>query len=771
MIVTAAIVITVILILGVVASVWQAVRATREAVRATKAEHEQVRLTRQAQAQERAARLRAYASEVSVALQSWEEGSPSRARALLERQRPKPGEEDLRGFEWRYLYGLFRPREIKTLRLEGDEVWASAWSPDGRAIAMGSVSGRLELWDWQAARKLESLTGAGIVYGLAFSPDGSKLAYPIRIEGGTNRLRGVALWDLRAKRVTDRFTTTVPPPPAEGYPFPTFSHNGQFLAYVISHGYWKERGNILICDLTGQGRSFELTNFTAAPNIPDFSKDDHFLATPHQDGSVIVWDLKNRKILERLVGHTSIAFCARFSPDGSKLATAGIDCTVRLWNLRGDSRDYFTLGMHNNTVFALSFSSDGKWLVSASLDHTAKVWNVSERKEAEILRGHDQRVYSASFSPDDRFIMTGCEEGTVKIWPAPEPSSVWREGPNLIENLSSVDEFSADNRWLIAEQDNQTRVLDIPSRETNVLDVVRCRISPDAKTAFGLNTNGQFTIWNLSSHVPELAMTITNRCAFRLDVDLALTADGRTLAGVQTNGDVSIWSLAGNVPQQVFVLTNVAAFNSVDFAPGAHVFAVQSGEDAIAVWNWSEGRQLARLQEGVPPKQIQSYKFSPNGRTFLTTYKDGSARFWETAKWTPEEPLAADAHKRSLIFAFSSDANWLALGRDTETKVKLWDMAKRTVEYLPSGSGPVNCLAFAPEGLTLAVGTRDGWVNLWHLPSRHELFPLKAHRSIVHHAVFSPDGRILATAGADGKLRLWVAPTLAEADATPSERR
>src|SRR5262249_3052356 len=67
---TAASLVAAALVLGVVVSTWQAVQATR-------AKREQVRLrgqaqalASQAQAQERATRLRAYASEVSVALQS-----------------------------------------------------------------------------------------------------------------------------------------------------------------------------------------------------------------------------------------------------------------------------------------------------------------------------------------------------------------------------------------------------------------------------------------------------------------------------------------------------------------------------------------------------------------------------------------------------------------------------------------------------------------------------------------------------------------------------
>ena len=51
-------------------------------------------------------RRRAYAAEISAAFQALDENNLERAIDLLDRQRPKPGEEDLRGFEWRHLWQL-----------------------------------------------------------------------------------------------------------------------------------------------------------------------------------------------------------------------------------------------------------------------------------------------------------------------------------------------------------------------------------------------------------------------------------------------------------------------------------------------------------------------------------------------------------------------------------------------------------------------------------------------------------------------------------------
>jgi WD40 repeat protein len=744
-----------VLMLGIVASSWEAIRATR-------AEREQTRLKEKAQAQEQATRLRAYASEVSVALKAWEAGNPSRARELLERQRPKREEPDLRGFEWRYLYELFRPREIATLHLQSGlaEVWGSAWSPDGKYVALGSYGGKVELWDWLARKRLETIPARWLVYSVAFSPDGGKLGIPFEVGASAANQLGVAVWDLRTHQIAHQFTG----PPVGFSPLLSFSHNGRVLAYTLSGIYdTAVRGRLAICDLTKRSAPFDLVGFESSVLAPDFSPDDRWLVTPHGDGQIILWDLEHRAILDRLVGHRGIVFFAKFSPDGTTLATGGIDGTVRLWDLRETQgqRRSFIIGSHDSTVFGLSFSPNGKLLVSASLDHSAKVWDVGARKEIETLRGHDQRVFSASFSPDGHLIMTGSEDSTAKIWQTPEVGANEPLDHHAAQQYSTF-EFSANGRWLLAGEDYETKIWEVASRRKTTLNLVRCRFSPDTNTLAGFTTNGQLRLWNVSGPQPRSATSLDDTPPFRLDVDLAFTPDGRNLAAAKTNGDLTIWSLTSEKPHLVRTLPGVAAsWGSPLFAPDGKTLTIQSGENAVAIWDWVEGRQIARLQKAGPPKRLTFYGFSPNGRTLLTRYDDDSMAFWETTGWTQVEPMTI---KTGGPQGFSLDSRLLAMSNGDDTRFQLFDMTGLTSEEFQSGSGPVDCLGFSPDSRTLAVGTRDGWVNLWHLPSHQQIISLKAHRSHTYRAVFSPDGRTLATSGSDGNLRLWTAPTFSETD-------
>jgi WD40 repeat protein/DNA-binding SARP family transcriptional activator len=62
-------------------------------------------------------------------------------------------------------------------RMQERQVTALAFSPDGRRLATGSLEGGLKLWEARTGRQLDSLTGnLGQVLDLAFSPDGARLA-------------------------------------------------------------------------------------------------------------------------------------------------------------------------------------------------------------------------------------------------------------------------------------------------------------------------------------------------------------------------------------------------------------------------------------------------------------------------------------------------------------------------------------------------------------------------------------------------------------------
>lgn len=69
------------------------------------------------------------------------------------------------------------------------------------------------------------------------------------------------------------------------------------------------------------------------------------------------------------------------------------------------------------------------------------------------------------------------------------------------------------------------------------------------------------------------------------------------------------------------------------------------------------------------------------------------------------------------------------------------------------------CLAFAPDGKTLAVGggapAERGVIELWSYPAGKRVATLQGHGDVVHGLAWLPDGKTLVSASADRTLRLW----------------
>src|SRR5262249_58125752 len=77
-----------------------------------------------------------YVADMLVAPAAWETNDLGRLRELLGKYEPRPGREDLRGFEWFYLWRLAH-RERRTLAGAAQGVQSGAGSPRGQLIPAG----------------------------------------------------------------------------------------------------------------------------------------------------------------------------------------------------------------------------------------------------------------------------------------------------------------------------------------------------------------------------------------------------------------------------------------------------------------------------------------------------------------------------------------------------------------------------------------------------------------------------------------------------------
>jgi WD40 repeat protein len=414
-----------------------------------------------------------------------------------------------------------------------------------------------------------------------------------------------------------------------------------------------------------------------------------------------------------LKAHDGGLLCAAVSPDDRFLVTADRKGAVKVWDL-ATLQPVCILPGHTDEVQRAVFSADGRTLATCSKDRTVQLWDVATWSRAACLRdGHELTITSVAFSPDGKLLASAGRDHRIVLWDLPQG--------RLVRSWKAHVEV--------------------------VYDVV---FTPDSRALVSLGKEGGVAkLWDLATG------TVAHFSGCRPDlVSVALSPDGKMLAAGGYAHAVSLWSTVDPAAPRTDLPVSFSV-RALTFSPSGSQLVATGGSGMFSVWDVGAVSRDAR-----PVRTIRwdggngrAIVFARRGELLVTaSEEDGSVQLWDPSRLGGCGAIPSLPGKL-LYVALSPDGRVASAHLTGE--LCLLDVATNRIERTIAAAGP-NCVAFSPDGRTVATTSGAKSVSLWDVASARQVLVLD-HGAPARAVAFSPTGELIATVGA--KIRLWDLPS------------
>jgi WD40 repeat protein len=252
---------------------------------------------------------------------------------------------------------------------------------------------------------------------------------------------------------------------------------------------------------------------------------------------------------------------------------------------------------------------------------------------------------------------------------------------------------------------------------------------------------------------------------------ISFSPDGKTLAAVGGSparfGEVQLWDVNSAKLRRAVVVGSDTLFG-VSFSPDGKYLSFGCPDKTVRVFDTATVAELKKME--VHSDWVFATAFSLDGKRLVSVSRDHFLKLSEVATGSFLENLnlltkatfggqgelycLARNPKSDIVVAAGDDRvpRIYTMNRPRAMKIDDDSCLLRELEVQP---GPVQSVAFSPDGSQIAVGGRSEEINIYLVENGKKVASLRGHKGGICTVAFNPAGTQLVAAGFDGVVRIY----------------